>query len=85
MCLSLFPAMETLNSLQYVQKFEISFCLNLFSDSVTTSCGHKFCKACNEQTLGKSDPFKCPLCQESQTNLWGERRCSRKRRQKCSR
>ncbi|KAK7169934.1 hypothetical protein R3I94_000236 [Phoxinus phoxinus] len=38
-------------------------CKNLFSDPVSTTCGHTFCKRCLDQHISMSEPH-CPLCQE---------------------
>ncbi|XP_034713045.1 E3 ubiquitin-protein ligase TRIM41-like [Etheostoma cragini] len=37
-------------------------CLNVFSDPVTTPCGHNFCKTCLSQHWDKSDLCCCPMC-----------------------
>ncbi|TDG99580.1 hypothetical protein EPR50_G00195650 [Perca flavescens] len=37
-------------------------CLNVFSDPVTTPCGHNFCKTCLSQHWDKSDLCSCPMC-----------------------
>ncbi|KAK7910360.1 hypothetical protein WMY93_015044 [Mugilogobius chulae] len=38
-----------------------SICRNLFTDPVTTGCGHSFCKACLSMSLEHSNDL-CPLC-----------------------
>ncbi|XP_039677715.1 E3 ubiquitin-protein ligase TRIM38-like isoform X2 [Perca fluviatilis] len=37
-------------------------CLNVFSDPVTTPCGHNFCKTCLSQHWDKSYLCSCPIC-----------------------
>uniref|UniRef100_A0A8C9X2N0 RING-type domain-containing protein n=1 Tax=Sander lucioperca TaxID=283035 RepID=A0A8C9X2N0_SANLU len=37
-------------------------CLNVFSDPVTTPCGHNFCKTCLSLHWDKSDLCSCPMC-----------------------
>ncbi|KAI5619904.1 E3 ubiquitin-protein ligase TRIM39 [Silurus asotus] len=42
-------------------------CLDVFTDPVTTSCGHNFCKSCLTQCWEKSQDGYCPLCKEKIT------------------
>uniref|UniRef100_A0A3P8RL16 Uncharacterized protein n=1 Tax=Amphiprion percula TaxID=161767 RepID=A0A3P8RL16_AMPPE len=42
--------------------FQCSICLNVFSDPVTTPCGHNFCKACLIQHWDNSELCHCPVC-----------------------
>lgn len=42
-------------------------CLEVFSDPVTTSCGHNFCKSCLTQYWNTSQLCCCPLCKENFT------------------
>lgn len=42
--------------------FQCSICLNVFSDPVTTPCGHNFCKSCLSEHWDKSDLCHCPMC-----------------------
>ncbi|XP_058250361.1 zinc-binding protein A33-like [Hemibagrus wyckioides] len=44
-----------------------SICLDVFTDPVTTSCGHNFCKSCLTQCWEKSQHCQCPLCKEKFT------------------
>uniref|UniRef100_A0A3B1JM57 Uncharacterized protein n=1 Tax=Astyanax mexicanus TaxID=7994 RepID=A0A3B1JM57_ASTMX len=39
-----------------------SICLDVFTDPVSTSCGHNFCKSCLTGHWDNSDRWKCPLC-----------------------
>ncbi|XP_029931566.1 uncharacterized protein LOC115376214 [Myripristis murdjan] len=43
-------------------RFQCSICLNVFSDPVTTPCGHNFCKACISEHWDNSDLCQCPKC-----------------------
>ncbi|XP_047434154.1 uncharacterized protein LOC125003930 [Mugil cephalus] len=45
-------------------QFLCSICLDVFTDPVTTSCGHNFCKHCITQHWDTTDLCKCPLCKE---------------------
>ncbi|XP_070710615.1 E3 ubiquitin-protein ligase TRIM39-like [Pempheris klunzingeri] len=42
--------------------FQCSICVNVFSDPVTTPCGHSFCKTCLSEHWDKSDLCHCPVC-----------------------
>uniref|UniRef100_A0A3B4BF07 Uncharacterized protein n=1 Tax=Periophthalmus magnuspinnatus TaxID=409849 RepID=A0A3B4BF07_9GOBI len=44
--------------------FLCSICLDLFTEPVTTPCGHNFCKLCLSQHWDTSAPCRCPLCKE---------------------
>ncbi|XP_029944254.1 probable E3 ubiquitin-protein ligase TRIML1 [Salarias fasciatus] len=45
--------------------FLCPICLNVFSDPVTTPCGHNFCKTCLVQTGDDADEFcQCPTCKK---------------------
>uniref|UniRef100_W5K8R9 Uncharacterized protein n=1 Tax=Astyanax mexicanus TaxID=7994 RepID=W5K8R9_ASTMX len=39
-----------------------SICLDVFTDPVSTPCGHNFCKSCLAGHWDKSYHCKCPLC-----------------------
>ncbi|XP_040886910.1 E3 ubiquitin-protein ligase TRIM39-like [Toxotes jaculatrix] len=42
--------------------FECAICLNVFSDPVTTPCGHNFCKTCLSEHWDNSELCHCPTC-----------------------
>ncbi|KAF5903697.1 outer dense fiber protein 2 isoform X1, partial [Clarias magur] len=42
-----------------------SICLDVFTDPVTTPCGHNFCKSCLAQCWEKT--YNCPMCKEKFT------------------
>ncbi|KAM9451471.1 E3 ubiquitin-protein ligase TRIM39-like [Clarias gariepinus] len=42
-----------------------SICLDVFTDPVTTPCGHNFCKSC--LTLCWEKTYNCPICKEKFT------------------
>ncbi|XP_062301409.1 E3 ubiquitin-protein ligase TRIM17-like [Scomber scombrus] len=56
--------MSSLNVLASLPKdhFHCSICLNVFSDPVTTPCGHNFCKNCLNEHWDKSELCHCPMC-----------------------
>uniref|UniRef100_A0A8C6TBZ6 Uncharacterized protein n=1 Tax=Neogobius melanostomus TaxID=47308 RepID=A0A8C6TBZ6_9GOBI len=44
------------------EQFLCSICLEVFSEPVSTPCGHNFCKRCISQTWDTKAVCKCPLC-----------------------
>uniref|UniRef100_A0A8C6UDX3 E3 ubiquitin-protein ligase TRIM39-like n=1 Tax=Neogobius melanostomus TaxID=47308 RepID=A0A8C6UDX3_9GOBI len=48
----------------YEEQFLCSICLEVFSEPVTTPCGHNFCKSCISQHWDTSRSCSCPLCNE---------------------
>ncbi|KAM9425670.1 E3 ubiquitin-protein ligase TRIM21-like [Pholidichthys leucotaenia] len=42
-----------------------SICLDVFTDPVSTPCGHNFCKHCIDQHWNQSLLYKCPFCNEN--------------------
>ncbi|XP_062863919.1 E3 ubiquitin-protein ligase TRIM39-like [Trichomycterus rosablanca] len=42
-------------------------CLDVFTDPVTTPCGHNFCRSCLTQHWDKSPQCHCPICKEKFT------------------
>ncbi|KAK6291860.1 hypothetical protein J4Q44_G00376450 [Coregonus suidteri] len=46
-------------------QFQCSICLELFTDPVSTPCGHNFCKNCIGEYWDISDQCQCPLCKET--------------------
>ncbi|XP_053537880.1 zinc-binding protein A33 isoform X3 [Ictalurus punctatus] len=55
------------SSLLSEDQLQCSVCLNVFTDPVTTPCGHNFCKSCLTQRWEKSQHCYCPLCKEKFT------------------
>ncbi|XP_047434370.1 zinc-binding protein A33-like [Mugil cephalus] len=56
--------MSAATCLKSEDHFLCSICLDVFTDPVTTSCGHNFCKHCITQHWDTTDLCKCPLCKE---------------------
>uniref|UniRef100_A0A8C2JJD6 E3 ubiquitin-protein ligase TRIM39-like n=1 Tax=Cyprinus carpio TaxID=7962 RepID=A0A8C2JJD6_CYPCA len=44
---------------------QCSICLDLFTDPVSTPCGHNFCKNCLNQCWNNSQTYNCPFCKET--------------------
>ncbi|XP_060771562.1 nuclear factor 7, brain-like [Neoarius graeffei] len=45
-------------------QLQCSICLDVFTDPVTTSCGHNFCKMCLTKCWDTSSHCQCPVCKE---------------------
>lgn len=45
-------------------QFRCSVCLDVFTEPVSTPCGHNFCKNCITQHWDINVPCKCPNCKE---------------------
>ncbi|CDQ82312.1 unnamed protein product [Oncorhynchus mykiss] len=56
--------MASSSSLLSEEQFLCSICLDVFTEPVSTSCGHNFCMACITKYWDSSDLCQCPLCQE---------------------
>ncbi|XP_016386869.1 E3 ubiquitin-protein ligase TRIM39-like [Sinocyclocheilus rhinocerous] len=54
--------MESSISLLSEKHFLCSLCEEIFSNPVTTPCGHSFCKACLRVYWSRSGSDECPLC-----------------------
>ncbi|XP_062859481.1 E3 ubiquitin-protein ligase TRIM39-like [Trichomycterus rosablanca] len=48
-------------------QLQCSICPDVFTDPVTTPCGHNFCRSCLTQYWDKSPQCYCPLCKEKFT------------------
>ncbi|XP_033834347.1 E3 ubiquitin-protein ligase TRIM21-like [Periophthalmus magnuspinnatus] len=46
------------------ETFLCSICLEVFSEPVSTPCGHNFCRRCISQAWDTDGPCTCPLCNE---------------------
>uniref|UniRef100_A0A671NSY8 Uncharacterized protein n=1 Tax=Sinocyclocheilus anshuiensis TaxID=1608454 RepID=A0A671NSY8_9TELE len=44
------------------EELKCSICLDLFTDPVSTPCGHNFCKSCLSQCWNNSQTYRCPFC-----------------------
>ncbi|XP_067222203.1 E3 ubiquitin-protein ligase TRIM39-like isoform X1 [Chanodichthys erythropterus] len=47
------------------EELQCSICLDVFTDPVSTPCGHNFCKSCLNQCWNNSQIYSCPLCKET--------------------
>ncbi|XP_041796285.1 nuclear factor 7, ovary-like [Chelmon rostratus] len=46
-------------------QFLCSICLSVFTEPVSTPCGHNYCKSCIVDFWTLSDVHQCPLCKEN--------------------
>uniref|UniRef100_A0A671KUK5 RING-type domain-containing protein n=1 Tax=Sinocyclocheilus anshuiensis TaxID=1608454 RepID=A0A671KUK5_9TELE len=60
----LFPDMASSGAL-LAEELHCSICLDVFTDPVSTPCGHNFCKSCLSQCWDSSQTCKCPYCKEA--------------------
>lgn len=58
------PIMSSFSVLASLSKdhFKCSICLDVFSDPVTTPCGHSFCGTCLSEHWDNSELCHCPMC-----------------------
>ncbi|XP_042252207.1 zinc finger protein RFP-like [Thunnus maccoyii] len=56
--------MSAASCLRSEDQFLCSICLDVFTDPVTTSCGHNFCKNCITEHWNSNDQYSCPMCKE---------------------
>ncbi|XP_062282499.1 E3 ubiquitin-protein ligase TRIM21-like [Scomber scombrus] len=45
-------------------QFLCCICLDVFTDPVSTPCGHNFCKNCINEHWNSNDQYLCPLCKK---------------------
>ncbi|XP_036789440.1 E3 ubiquitin-protein ligase TRIM39-like isoform X2 [Oncorhynchus mykiss] len=57
--------MASSSSLLSEDQFLCSICLDVFTEPVTTSCGHNFCMVCIINYWDSKDLYQCPLCKET--------------------
>ncbi|XP_050969878.1 zinc-binding protein A33-like [Labeo rohita] len=55
----------TSSSALLTEELQCSICLDVFTDPVSTPCGHNFCKNCLSQCWDNSQTCKCPYCKET--------------------
>nr|ATI15611.1 tripartite motif protein 39 [Epinephelus coioides] len=57
--------MATSSCLLSEEKFLCSVCLDVFTEPVSTPCGHNFCTACIHKYWDSRDICQCPLCKRT--------------------
>ncbi|XP_039665525.1 E3 ubiquitin-protein ligase TRIM21-like [Perca fluviatilis] len=56
--------MSAASSLLTEDQFLCSICLDVFTDPVSTPCGHNFCKTCITDHWDIDAPYQCPTCRK---------------------
>ncbi|XP_068452328.1 E3 ubiquitin-protein ligase TRIM21-like [Clinocottus analis] len=56
--------MAAANYLPSEDQFLCSVCLDVFTDPVSTPCGHNFCKKCINDYWNTNDQNTCPMCKK---------------------
>ncbi|MEQ2185453.1 hypothetical protein GOODEAATRI_018303 [Goodea atripinnis] len=56
--------MSTASCLLSEDQFRCFVCQNIFTDPVSTPCGHNFCKICVTDNFCVDVPFQCPMCEK---------------------
>ncbi len=59
----LFPDMSSNDPL--TEELQCSICLDVFTEPVSTPCGHSFCKTCLNKCWDNSQTCSCPYCKET--------------------
>ncbi|XP_062294807.1 E3 ubiquitin-protein ligase TRIM39-like isoform X2 [Scomber scombrus] len=54
--------MSAASCLRSEDQFLCCICLDVFTDPVTTPCGHSFCKNCINEHWNSNDQYLCPMC-----------------------
>lgn len=47
------------------KQFQCTICQQVFTDPITTPCGHNFCQTCIENVWDSSDVCQCPTCNKT--------------------
>ncbi|KAL7880812.1 hypothetical protein SRHO_G00030660 [Serrasalmus rhombeus] len=56
--------MGSTNSVLSEDQLQCSICLDVFTDPVSTPCGHNFCTVCLKEFWDSSVNYQCPVCKE---------------------
>ncbi|XP_050959620.1 E3 ubiquitin-protein ligase TRIM39 isoform X1 [Labeo rohita] len=59
------PPFMSFSSGPLTEELHCSICLDMFTDPVSTPCGHNFCKTCLNKHWDNSQTCNCPYCQET--------------------
>ena len=63
-CISSPSVMASSSSLLSEDQLQCSICLDVFTDPVSTPCGHNFCMVCLKECWDSSSRCQCPVCME---------------------
>nr|XP_055030022.1 E3 ubiquitin-protein ligase TRIM39-like isoform X1 [Misgurnus anguillicaudatus] len=59
------PPTLSSSSVSLSEELQCCVCLDVFSDPVSTPCGHNFCRICLKQCWDNSQIYSCPYCKET--------------------
>uniref|UniRef100_A0A674E4R0 E3 ubiquitin-protein ligase TRIM39-like n=1 Tax=Salmo trutta TaxID=8032 RepID=A0A674E4R0_SALTR len=59
------PEMASSSSLLSEDQFQCSICRDVFTEPVSTPCGHNFCKACISGYWDTTSLCQCPMCKHN--------------------
>ncbi|XP_056098556.1 E3 ubiquitin-protein ligase TRIM39-like isoform X2 [Rhinichthys klamathensis goyatoka] len=59
------PPLISSSSGPLTEELQCSICLDVFTDPVTTPCGHNFCKTCLNKCWDNSQTCNCPYCKQT--------------------
>ncbi|XP_051729683.1 E3 ubiquitin-protein ligase TRIM39-like isoform X2 [Ctenopharyngodon idella] len=59
------PPVMSSSSGPLTEELQCSICLDVFTDPVSTPCGHNFCKTCLNKCWDNSQTCNCPYCKET--------------------
>ncbi|XP_067293677.1 E3 ubiquitin-protein ligase TRIM39-like [Pseudorasbora parva] len=59
------PLLMSSSSGPLTEELQCSICLDVFTDPVSTPCGHNFCKTCLNKCWDNSQTCNCPYCKET--------------------
>ncbi|XP_073715853.1 E3 ubiquitin-protein ligase TRIM39-like [Misgurnus anguillicaudatus] len=59
------PPSLSSSSVSMSEELQCCICLDVFSDPVSTPCGHNFCRICLKQCWDNSQIHSCPCCKET--------------------
>ncbi|KAI2664997.1 E3 ubiquitin-protein ligase TRIM17 [Labeo rohita] len=59
------PLVMSSSSSLMTEELQCSICLDVFTDPVSTPCGHNFCKTCLNKYWNNSQTCNCPYCKET--------------------
>ncbi|XP_026096267.1 E3 ubiquitin-protein ligase TRIM8-like [Carassius auratus] len=59
------PSIMSSSRGRLTEELQCSICLDVFTDPVSTPCGHNFCKTCLNKCWDNSRTCSCPYCKET--------------------
>uniref|UniRef100_A0A8C1UBT4 E3 ubiquitin-protein ligase TRIM39-like n=1 Tax=Cyprinus carpio TaxID=7962 RepID=A0A8C1UBT4_CYPCA len=63
--IEIFPPSMSSSMSSLSEEIQCSVCLDVFTDPVSTPCGHNFCKICLNKCWDNSQTCSCPYCKET--------------------